>query len=117
MTRPPNYEIKDIHFSRLAMLTGLLFVILGATMLLGLGLDHLFTRYLALDRKQESVLAELNQLPPEPRLQVNAAVDMVRLRDVENVLLNNYAWIDPEAGKVRIPIDRAMAIVAEREKQ
>jgi hypothetical protein len=109
-----DYETKDINFPALLMLIGLLFVVLGGVILLGRSLHHFFSRYSPLHDQPVSSLAEMDRLPPEPRLQVNPPVDMVRLRDIENVLLNSYAWVDPAAGKVRIPITRAMAILAER---
>jgi hypothetical protein len=96
------------------MLTGLLFLLLGGTLLIARLFEHFFSRSAALHDQPVSPLAEMNRRPPEPRLQVNPPVDLVRLRDVEDVLLNNYSWIDPEAGKARIPITRAMAILAER---
>jgi hypothetical protein len=118
MSRPGknflHYESKDVNFPMIVMLAGFLFLILGGTLLLGRFLDHFFSHFSPLHDEPVSSLAEMNRLPPEPRLQVNPPVDMVRLRDVENVLLDNYSWIDPAAGKVRIPITRAMAILAER---
>jgi len=107
-----TYESKDVNFPVIVMLAGLLFLILGGTLLLGHILDRFFSRYSPLHDQPVSSLAEMSRLPPEPRLQVNPPVDMVRLRDVENVLLDNYSWIDPAVGKVRIPITRAMAILA-----
>ena len=112
-----DYETKDIHFPTLIMLLGLLFLILGGVMLSGRVLHRFFSRYSPLHDRSVSPLAEMDRLPPEPRLQVNPPVDLIRLRDIENVQLNNYSWIDPAAGKVRIPITRAMTILAERGKQ
>ncbi|MCZ2075449.1 MAG: hypothetical protein HUU41_20355 [Bryobacteraceae bacterium] len=54
------------------------------------------------------------QPPPEPRLQVRPSVDMERLNAFQDNILNRYGWVDRSAGVVRIPIDRAMEIVAER---
>ena len=109
----PAYESKDVNFPMIMKLAGILFLILGGTLFLGRFLDRFFNRYSAIKDQPTSSLAEMNRLPPEPRLQVNPPVDMTRLQDTENVLLNNYSWIDPAAGKVRIPITRAMAILAE----
>jgi hypothetical protein len=58
--------------------------------------------------------ARTHSLPPEPRLQVDETKDLARLRDRENAILNNYGWVDQKAGIVRIPIERAMDIVARR---
>jgi len=38
---------------------------------------------------------------------------MLARREKEEARLNSYAWLDKEAGVVRIPIDRAMALIAE----
>ena len=57
---------------------------------------------------------EGRRLPPAPRLQVNPARDMAELRRAEDRVLKGYGWVDEAAGIARIPIDRAMAIVAER---
>lgn len=38
---------------------------------------------------------------------------MIARREQAETRLNNYGWVDKEAGVVRIPIDRAMALVAE----
>ena len=51
---------------------------------------------------------------PEPRLQVDEARDLGHLRAQENAILNSYGWVDQKAGIVRIPIERAMDIVAQR---
>jgi hypothetical protein len=53
-------------------------------------------------------------LPPEPRLQVSPSSDMDKWRAYEDAILNGYGWEDRRAGRVRIPIDRAMKLTAER---
>ncbi|MCL6508251.1 MAG: hypothetical protein K6T59_14635, partial [Bryobacteraceae bacterium] len=53
-------------------------------------------------------------LPPAPRLQVDPATDLENLRKAEAAVLNSYGWVDRKAGIVRIPIDRAMEVLAER---
>lgn len=52
--------------------------------------------------------------PPEPRLQSAPRLDLKAMRDSEDSVLNHYAWVDPEKGIVRIPIDRAIEVVAQR---
>jgi hypothetical protein len=53
-------------------------------------------------------------LPPAPRLQVDPAADLAALRAAESARLASYAWIDREHGIARIPIARAMALLATR---
>lgn len=54
------------------------------------------------------------QPPPEPRLQVTPQTDFQQLRAAEDTVLNSYGWVNREAGIVRIPIDRAIELLAER---
>ncbi len=51
---------------------------------------------------------------PSPELQVNPASDFAQLRARENETLTTYGWVDRDSGIVRIPIERAMEIIAER---
>jgi hypothetical protein len=54
------------------------------------------------------------QLPPGPRLQIDPHQDMQTLLSAENAILGSYGWVDQEAGIARIPIVRAMELLAER---
>lgn len=56
--------------------------------------------------------AQTQEPPPEPRLQTSPAEDMARMRAEENEALEGYAWIDEAAGIARVPITRAMEILA-----
>lgn len=58
--------------------------------------------------------ATLPETPPEPRLQVVPAADLTSVRQREDSVLNTYGWIDRRSGLVRIPIDRAIEVLAER---
>ena len=53
-------------------------------------------------------------LPPRPRLQTYPFTDITALRTEERKLLDEYAWVDKNAGVVRIPIERAIEVLAER---
>lgn len=54
------------------------------------------------------------ELPPQPRLQVNAPADLSRMREQEEQFLNSYGWVNKNAGMVRIPIGQAMDILAKK---
>lgn len=54
------------------------------------------------------------RLPPEPRLQTDPPKDLQEMRARENEVLDGYTWIDRKRGIVRIPIDRAIDVLAER---
>ena len=56
----------------------------------------------------------LRRLPPEPRLQTDPRDDLVHMREAEEQTLHTYGWVDRNGGIVRIPIDQAMKLIAER---
>src|ERR1700677_2287158 len=59
-------------------------------------------------------VAELAQQFPTPRLQLDDGnQDITDLHAREDLLLENYSWADQSQGKVRIPIERAMELVAQ----
>jgi hypothetical protein len=51
---------------------------------------------------------------PQPRLETNEPAEINGFRMQEENTLHSYAWVDQPAGVVRIPIDRAMELVAQR---
>ena len=51
---------------------------------------------------------------PAPRLQVAPEADLAALRAREDTVLQHYGWIDKQAGVVRLPIERAMDLIAQR---
>jgi hypothetical protein len=65
--------------------------------------------------EMQNKVAEITQSFPTPRLQLDDGnQDVADLHARENLLLENYSWVDQSRGKVRIPIERAMEIVAQR---
>lgn len=59
--------------------------------------------------------AEHNPMP-EPHLQPHPLADRERYDAEERAKLSGYQWVDRSAGIVRIPIGRAMQILAEQHK-
>jgi hypothetical protein len=51
-------------------------------------------------------------IPPEPRIEVAPYEQLQRLRAQEDHILSSYAWVDQKAGTVRVPIDRAIDMLA-----
>jgi hypothetical protein len=52
--------------------------------------------------------------PPAPRLEINGRADRAVIEEAAAAKLTGYAWADRSAGTVRIPIARAMALLAAR---
>jgi hypothetical protein len=51
---------------------------------------------------------------PQPRLESDETTEINDFRMQEEQTLNSYGWVDQQAGVARIPIDRAMALLAQR---
>jgi len=51
---------------------------------------------------------------PQPRLERNERLEINEFRLKEEQTLNSYGWVDQKAGVARIPIERAMQLIAQR---
>jgi hypothetical protein len=61
-----------------------------------------------------SPFENVRTLPPEPRLQTNAPLDLQHYRAGQDKILDSYGWVDPPAGIVRIPVSRAMDLLLQK---
>jgi hypothetical protein len=107
-----KYELRLVP----VLLFGIVLVLVTTGVLLLM--STLFNSY-ASRRAQQDVpplpLAQTrSQLPPEPRLQVSPPRELQQLRAAEEATLTSYGWVEQSEGIVRIPIERAMALLAER---
>ncbi|HXE75978.1 MAG TPA: hypothetical protein VNN18_10135 [Candidatus Xenobia bacterium] len=109
-----KHELRDVPVRIMA------YIVVGLTLLTlgGAGVSWWYLRVVeeeaAVERPVPPLAATLPKEPPEPRLQVTPAVDLATARAREDALLNSYGWIDAKSGLVRIPIDRAIEVLAER---
>jgi hypothetical protein len=67
------------------------------------------TRHLSADYRDY-----LKQNFPAPQLEIDERNQLDRIRIDEAQTLSTYDWVDQKAGTVRIPIDRAMDLLAQR---
>src|ERR1700727_2271201 len=62
---------------------------------------------------EQNQLNQMVQKFPTPRLQTDDGnQEIAEMHAREDLLLNYYSWVDRSSGKVRIPIARAMQIIA-----
>jgi len=93
---------------------------LGAMCVLaGLAMQILFNLLAAQQSRQSAAPSPLAGVyglkePPEPRLQTEPRQDLDGLRARDAAVLEHYAWVDRDAGVVRIPIERAIEVLAAR---
>ncbi len=52
--------------------------------------------------------------PPEPRLQDRPNLDLQRYQTEQRQTLTTYGWVDPAQRIVRLPVDRAIDLLAAR---
>ena len=110
-----GYERTDAETGPLAVLA----VSVGLLVLISLTGVAIMWRVMAYETSdtgalQGSPLAGLRPLPPTPRLQITPSTDLKGTREQEHELLSTYGWVEKDKGVVRIPIDRAMDLLAER---
>jgi hypothetical protein len=56
----------------------------------------------------------LKQNFPSPQLEIDERTQLDQIRMQEEETLATYGWVDQKAGIVRIPIERAMDLIAQR---
>jgi hypothetical protein len=95
---------------------GLAFVIVVSQLLLWWLFDELAGKEARLSPPVPAIIkAQAPVLPPEPRLQASPRLDLQKMLRDEDAVLDHYGWVgDPDRGIVRLPIQRALEIVAER---
>lgn len=110
----PDYKDKDIRLKPIVFFLGVLTLV---TVLLAVGIwgligsfDKRYTRKHAPD----SSFTVQRQLPPEPRLIADEPMALEEFEKTQRAILDGYAVLDTEKEVVRIPIERAMELVAER---
>jgi hypothetical protein len=110
----PRHESRDLSIRAIVTFALALtaFVSLAVFLLIGL-----FGRLREKAERADALpppLRESRVWPPAPRLQVSSGLDLEELRRREEEQLRTYGWIDRDRRVVRIPIDRAMKLIAER---
>ena len=109
----PGYEKRDADIRALLIFGAVLAATLVLIFVLMLGVFRHFSRVQSLG-PPASPFADSRALPPQPRLQLEPRMELEHLRQREDDILNSYGWVDPSAGIVRIPIDRAMTLLLEK---
>ncbi|HEY1233746.1 MAG TPA: hypothetical protein VGH22_10245 [Candidatus Binatia bacterium] len=107
-------ELSDISPNKVLWFGLGLALVIVAVVLINYGLFHYFHRSETGRRLPPSPLSYGVEPPPEPRLLTKPGVDLAEMRAEEDRILNTYGWIDRDRGVVRLPIDRAIALLAEK---
>ena len=108
-----GYETSDASArTLLAWGVGLVLVLITAAVTTGLFFNALAAYAKRTDPKVSPLAATESSARPEPRLLEKEPEDLAAVRKDEDQVLRTYEWIDRERGVVRIPIERALELVA-----
>lgn len=110
----PTHQDRDIRLKIVVVSIVGLILTVALSFVAMKALFNAYEKHMYEKRQTISPLVSERQLPPQPLLQVNEARDLATHRAAEEKLLTEYVVIDEERGTVRIPIERAMELVAER---
>jgi hypothetical protein len=110
-TPHPGHETTDVNVWAVGKFAIGLAIVCIVSIVLLFGLMKFFQ-----SREETSVASavEPTRLFPEPRLQKSEIPDLEAIRAAEDKLLNSYAWVDQPKGVVRIPVERAIEVLAQR---
>ena len=108
------HETRDINVSVVTKFVAGVVIMTVATMVLFWLTFDTVAGLIAPKTGERPAMADSNPLkrPPEPRLQSTPVPDLQRLRQGEEAIFDHYGWVDPDKGIVRIPVQRALELVA-----
>ncbi|HEY2101788.1 MAG TPA: hypothetical protein VGH08_00900 [Chthoniobacterales bacterium] len=108
-----GHETRDLNVRAVALFAAGM-VLCGAIIYIGTAELFAFFKRQHPSAESPSRIAVPHPIAPEPRLQENPTTDFDRFRATEEAKLNSYGWVDKERNVIRIPIERAMDLIAQR---
>lgn len=135
--RGPGYETSDANVRDTAIFLVVLFSAICVVFVLAFGIGKLINMELARQdgppnkwsqlaggkpgnlesdpRIRQQQLQQVVKKFPTPRLQTDdGETDIAEMHAREDMLLDHYTWVDEQHQAVRIPITRAMQLIAQR---
>ena len=111
----PGYEVSDARVGPLLKWGAILAVVTAGSFALMVFFAALLTDVAERgEAPPPPMMAKGVQVPPEPRLQWRPNDDLGKIRAEEDAKLHGYGWVDEHDGVARIPIERAIELLAER---
>jgi hypothetical protein len=108
-----GYETSDANARTLvAWVLGLVVVLTVAVITAWIFFEVLARHAARTDPKVSPLAVTESKVRPEPRLLEREHDDLTSVRREEDQVLHGYDWVDKAHGVVRIPIDRAMELIA-----
>jgi len=113
---PVRHEESDVNTWAVGKFAIALVIVCGLALLILVGLFKYFQAREAANQTPpaEGMGFDIRRLPPYPRLEETPVQDLKKFRAAEDQVLNSYGWVDQGKGVVRIPIERAIDLLAQR---
>ena len=111
-----DVNVKGLFIFAFTLLFSLVVIVLGVAVVF-VGFHFLNGKLDARRPAQEPGAASLVKVAPDyqgPLLQAKPEEDLSGMRVHNATDLQTYAWLDRRAGVVRLPVDRAMELLAQR---
>jgi hypothetical protein len=110
---PSDVGIRGI---RGIVIFGIVFVVVAVVVeVIMIGVMDVFkSEQTALNKTKPELFKDETGQFPLPQLQPNTTADMAEFRHSESQGLEGYSWVNEKEGIARIPIERALKIVADR---
>jgi hypothetical protein len=112
--KPPEFNRPDVHHEESDVSVSGIFRFAVVLVLLCVFSLALLVGLFQYFDSRDPLAPQLTRVPPAPRLEELPIRDLATFRQGEENLLNGYSWVDQSKGVVRIPIERAIDILAQR---
>jgi len=109
-----GHELSDLKARNIALFAAVLVLTIVLVLLVSRWLYEFAAVRQAEKQRPPLPLALTREPTPGPLLQVDAPKELQEMRAAEDAMLNSYGWIDQKAGIVRIPVDRAIELLAKK---
>jgi hypothetical protein len=106
----PGHETSDVNIWAIGKF-GLALVILT---ILSIGLLIGVFRFFQTREATNAGIVDPTKLFPSPQLESSEPKNLGQYREEEQKLLTTYGWVDQQKGVVRVPIDQAIDMLAQR---
>lgn len=109
-----GHERRDVNVSAVAIFILVLELCMFSCCVLGFAFHKGYLHWMKISAVRISPMSQYISDAPEPRLQVDSSGDMQKFREEQTALATSYGWIDTQHGIVRLPLERAKELIAER---
>ena len=109
-----GHERRDVNIMSIVIFMAALEISMFLCALLGYAFNYGYMHWVHKAMPHVSPLSDVAPEPPLPRLQVDPADELRVYREQQTGIVESYGWLDPQRGAIRMPVERAKRLIAER---